>query len=389
MPQGPEFRVNTYTSYAQQRPSAAVDATGSFVVVWMSYRQDGSGDGVFGQRYSSSGSVLGPEFRVNTYTTSSQIFPSVASDASGSFVVVWMSQDGWADGVFGQRYAASGAPLGPEFRVNTYTTDQQQRPLVAVGPSGGFVVVWNSAGQDGSGFGLFGQRYDGTGTPVGGEFRVNTYTTYAQTYPSVAFDPSGTFVVVWTSGQDGSQGGIVGQRFSASGAPLGGEFRVNSYTTGNQFEPSVSASAGLFVVVWTGASPDGSSDILGQRYAISGAPLGGEFRVNSYTTGGQGFASTTVDAAGSFVVVWASPQDGSGFGIFGQRYDSSGTPLGPEFRANTYTTGQQFFSDVGSDSTGRFVIAWGSSAQDGSGYGVFGQRFSAISPVELMRFGVE
>ena len=50
--------------------------------------------------------------------------PSVASDAAGNFVVVWDSadQDGSDVGVFGQRYASSGAPLGPEFRVNTYTT---------------------------------------------------------------------------------------------------------------------------------------------------------------------------------------------------------------------------------------------------------------------------
>ena len=47
----------------------------------------------------------------------------MASDSSGNFVVVWMSdsQDGSSDGVFGQRYASSGTPLGPEFRVNTYT----------------------------------------------------------------------------------------------------------------------------------------------------------------------------------------------------------------------------------------------------------------------------
>src|SRR5205814_1118008 len=116
--------------------------------------------GVFGQRYANTGAPIGPEFRVNTYTTSYQNVPRLASDASGNFVVVWSSysQDGSNDGVFGQRYASTGAPLGPEFRVNTYTTNSQGVPAVASDSSGNFVVVWMSE-QDGSSSGVFGQRY--------------------------------------------------------------------------------------------------------------------------------------------------------------------------------------------------------------------------------------
>lgn len=51
MPLGPEFRVNTYTTSEQRYPSLGADASGSFVVAWQSYTQDGSRDGVFGQRY--------------------------------------------------------------------------------------------------------------------------------------------------------------------------------------------------------------------------------------------------------------------------------------------------------------------------------------------------
>ena len=98
---------------------------------------------------------------MNTYTTSAQHEASVDADSSGNFVVVWISngQDGSSYGVFGQRYASSGAPSGLEFRVNTYTTNNQRRPSVTADPSGNFVVIWQSSGQDGSGFGVFGQRY--------------------------------------------------------------------------------------------------------------------------------------------------------------------------------------------------------------------------------------
>src|SRR3712207_7151549 len=51
----------------------------------------------------------------------------------------------------------------------------------------------------------------------GGEITVNTYTTDVQTYPQVAIDGSANFVVVWQSnGQDGGGNGIYGQRFNAS-----------------------------------------------------------------------------------------------------------------------------------------------------------------------------
>jgi hypothetical protein len=100
--------------------------------------------------------------------------------------------------------------------------------------------------------------------------------------------------------------------------------------------------------------------------------------------------SVASESSGNFVVVWESSyQDGSNYGVFGQRYDSTGEPLGPEFRVNTYTLHAQDIPAVASDSSGNFVVLWGSYSQDGWGYGVFGQRFGAIDPVELMRFRVE
>ena len=168
--------------------------------------------------------------------------------------------------LFARAAVPQGDPLGPEFRVNTFITGDEIASSVARDPSGNFVVVWNSP-QDGSSDGVFGQRYNGSGVPLGSEFRVNTYTTGFQEFPSVAADSTGNFVAVWHSNQEGSVG-IVGQRFASSGAPLGSEFRVNTYTTGNQYFPSVAAdSAGNFVVVWTSYGQDGSGlGIFAQRY---------------------------------------------------------------------------------------------------------------------------
>jgi len=394
-PVGPEFRVNTYTGDNQVIASVASDSV-NFVVVWNSQGQDGSGYGVFGQRYAASGVPLGGEFRVNTFTTGAQVRAAVAADSAGNFVVVWdsLGQDGSSYGVFGQRYASSGAPLGPEFRVNTSTASAQAYPAVASDASGNFVVAWESLAQDGSDFGVFGQRFASSGAPLGSEFRVNTYTPNTQDDESVASDSSGNFVVVWRSRfQDGSDFGVFGQRFASSGVPLGSEFRVNTYTSNYQTYPSVAADgSGNFVVAWVsfpGQDGDGLG-VFGQRYASSGAPTGPEFRVNTFTTQNQYSPSVASDSSGNFVVAWVSPIPGfSNRDIFGQRFASSGTPLGPEFRVNTYTTFVQYKPTVASDAAGNFVVVWQGFNQDDLAYGIVGQRFSQILPVELMHFRVE
>ena len=398
-PVGPEFRVNTYTTDFQILPGVASDSSGNFVVVWTSNSEDGSGLGVFGQRFAGSGATVGTEFRVNSYTTSDQYLSAVSSDASGNFVVTWTSpglEGSGGYGIFGQRYSNIGAPLGPQFHVNTYTTNSQSRPSIASDSLGNFVVTWESIGQDGSDWGVFGQRYVSSGAPVGPEFRINTYTTNAQRISSVASDGSGNFVVVWASypGQDGSTFGVFGQRYASSGAPLGTEFRINTYTSDAQTGPSIALDAsGNFVVVWTSYAQKGSnSGVFGQRYNSSGAPVGPEFHVNTYTAGYQFDPTVAADSTGNFVVVWVSSpgQDGSSYGVFGQRYSNSGAPLGPEFRVNTYTTDDQLDPAVAADSTGRFVVVWTSyPGQDGSSVGLFGQRYSQIVPVELMQFRVE
>ena len=136
----------------------------------------------------AQGNPVGPEFRVNTYTTGFQSYPDVAADTSG-FVVTWFGdQDGSGYGVFGQRFSSSGAPLGSEFAVNTFTTGDQMFSSVASDPAGNFVVAWQSDGQDGSSFGVFGQRYSASGSPLGPEVRVNSFTTLGQSSPVVATD---------------------------------------------------------------------------------------------------------------------------------------------------------------------------------------------------------
>src|SRR5688572_25448773 len=69
--------------------------------------------------------VAGPEFRVNANTAGSQAAAAVAADADGDFVVAWEDDDGGLHGIFAQRFSRAGVALGGEFRVNTFTTGSQ------------------------------------------------------------------------------------------------------------------------------------------------------------------------------------------------------------------------------------------------------------------------
>ena len=392
---GLEFRVNTFTTGSQfySRAAIAADANGNFVVAWQNIGQDGSGYGVYAQRYNAAGAAQGAEFRVNTFTAGHQNEPTVAMDADGDFVIAWQSDRGFPSGydVYAQRYSAAGVPQGAEFRVNTYTTNFQNEPSIAMDALGDFVVAWQSADQDGSAYGVYGRRYNAAGTAQGGEFRANTHTNNSQTFPTAAMDADGDFVIAWQSGyQDGSNQGVYAKRYNASGVVQGGEFRVNTYTTERQWFPSIAmGAAGNFVIIWEDlGGADGSSlGVFGQRYDSAGVAQGIEFRVNSYTTDGQGRPSVTCDAAGNFLVAWESNlQDGSARGIYAQRFDAGGAPQQSEFRVNTYTTDTQQFPAVAMDRDGDFVVAWDSNGQDGSNNSVYAQRYAVVPSVTASEF---
>jgi hypothetical protein len=328
---------------------------------------------------------LGEEFRVNSYTTGSQGSAHVASH-SGGFVVVWAGpdQDPGSAGVFGQRYDASGGPVGSEFQVNTYTTGPQWGARVATDEDGDFVVVWLSEGQGDS---IFGQLFDAEGSPTGGEFFVGMGEDNLSVR-DVGMDAEGNFVVVWDRGNFWAWGLVLARRFDASGNPLGSEFLVSEATTWDvHHQPAIAvADGGDFVVTWTSAygSPTYCCrEVLGRRYDASGSALGDAFVV-TWEDMYQGQSDVAMDRHGEFVVVWASfavcPFDdedctpsspNAAFGIVGQRFDSEGNKVGLGFTVKATTTNYTRWPGVGARGDDEFVVVW--HEDYGAGYDVRGR----------------
>jgi cysteine-rich repeat protein len=388
VPVGSEFQVNTYTTSEQgdRTVAAAADPAGNFVIVWNGAQDDGDYSGVFGQRYNSAGHRLGSEFQVNSYTSRFQGYDgaSVAMDAGGNFVVAWTSDDyrhyPSSDdnyGIFAQRFASAGGGQGGEFQVNTLApyAYYRRRPDVAADGAGTFVVVWSTYGQDGSGWGVFGQRHDSAGATIGGQFQVNTYTTDDQGYrvSSVAADAAGNFVVVWPGNGSGYSRDVLGQRFDSTGAKVGNEFQVNTTTYLGPSTDVASDAAGNFVVVWNGVDGD-YTGVLGQRFDSTGATIGGEFQVNTYTTGEQGYRglALTSDPDGNFVVAWAGEAAGTGgdYAVVVQQFDSTGAKVGGELQVADGGVDRHSLA-LAAAASGDFVVAWKSYP----GSDVFAQRF--------------
>lgn len=331
----------------------------------------------------SSNATAGAETRVNTYTTDVQAGPSMTALADGGWLVTWLSrpQDGDGNGIYQQRYDADGNSVGTETHVSTYTTGAQSSPSVTTLTDGGWVVTWYSNGQDGDDNGIYLQRYHADGITSGTETLVNTNTAFAQYDPSVTSLSDGGWVVTWTSqGIDANATGISQQRYDVNGDMAGGETVVNTYATANQEEPSVAALAGGgWVVTWGSDGADGNGyGICQQRYDAQGVAAGSEIQVNTFTTGRQASSSVTGLADGGWVVAWASRgQDGDDAGIYLQRYDASGATDGGETQVNTYTDADQLGVSITELSDHGWVVAWYSSVQDGGSSGIYQQRYDA------------
>jgi hypothetical protein len=268
---GDEFLVNEHTANVQNGPSVAMDADGDFVVSWTSYGQDGDRDGVYAKRFNILGQAQTNELQVNTTGVNRQQGSDVAMDANGNFVVTWESdtQDGSSTGIYAQRFNAGGTKLGGEFLVNQNTSDKQDNAKVAMDSAGNFVVTWSSFGQDGSGYGIYARRYNQAGTPLSNEFLVNQTTLNWQVTPDVGMDTAGNFVITWSSQRDSNvvsgalDYGIYARMYNADGSDFVSttsgqtlrEWRVNAQTIYNQMDPAVGvAQNGQFTIVW--ASPD-------------------------------------------------------------------------------------------------------------------------------------
>jgi hypothetical protein len=152
----PEFVVDH--TYFPRQPAIA-GGQGSFVIVWERFvapTPSDPHDPIYAQRVSSTGSLIGSPFRVNTTApVSGNPSPAVAIDAAGRIAVAWLH-----NGVTGRSLTADGLPFGGEYVINASSV-QDADPGLAATTRGSFVAVWTDPNRDasrgGSQWGIYGQ----------------------------------------------------------------------------------------------------------------------------------------------------------------------------------------------------------------------------------------
>lgn len=181
--------------------------------------------------------------------------PAVESQLHGSYVVTWAQETapGGPKDIYKLSFAADGTPQGAPVRVNSHLPGDQSRPAIGMSRyTGDYVIVWQSDAQDGDGYGIYGRRYAAGGALLGDEFRVNTRTKGDQLQPTVGMDDNGAFVVAFAADINGagSDRDIFYQRYDANGAAIGNQGNVSSLAPGDAETPSIAVDISGFTVAW-------------------------------------------------------------------------------------------------------------------------------------------
>ena len=196
-----------------------MDAAGNFIITWAADQTDGSGFGIFAQRFDAAANKRGTAIAINAVTNDRQIDARVGMDSTGEFVVTWSSFQNAANGfdIYARRFSAAGVALdASEFRVNKTVAQPQVTPDIEMDGKGDFVIVWSAFDQDNYDVnnvtshdnGIYAAMYNiKSATPVLGEYRVNATTVGDQIAPAIAMDAAGDCTIAWT-GPAGATTGI-------------------------------------------------------------------------------------------------------------------------------------------------------------------------------------
>jgi hypothetical protein len=357
-------RVNTTVTGTQLQPSVARLTEGGYVIVWAypglpfsqwcAQRYDAGGTPVGGE-----GPCIGTGDLVDT--------PVVAGLAGGGFAAAWVSTDPDGTGIWTVQYRADGTATDFARFANTTQAGDQADVAIAALTGGGYVITWRS-GSD-----IYARRYDASGAPLGPEVQINTYSRPGtRSMPAVAGLADGGYVITWMSQfQDAARSvGIYAQRFSAAGSPVGGETLVSTdnFTSLN---PAVAGlGGGGFVITWESMTTDGNV-IVAQRFAAGGTAAGNPGTVKPITVPAttcfvplptpcpaesQAQSAVAPLDDGGYVITWASEfRAGGTSAVYARRYAADGAPAGSAQAVSTAPGSRPTVSGTGG---GGFVIAW-------------------------------
>ncbi len=278
-PLATEFPINSITYASQWRPLIAPTPTGGWVVAWSG---DFDGNAYF-KVLSSTGASLTGDVMANTFTYDAQVDTAVAVNPSGTIFIAFIDFSGHGNvgtglNLFGRTFDSAGNPIqAQEFALTSFTSNGDQRdPRAAADGLGRFFVVWESQFGDGSRYGIFARVFDAAGAPLAPEFQVNTTTADDQREARIAVDQLGRSLIAWQDFSAGTGSArIRARRFNGQANPLGPDFVVNENPATAVSLPSVAmdTSGSDMMIGFQGPGVLGNGlDVYAKRFASNPGP---------------------------------------------------------------------------------------------------------------------
>lgn len=334
LPRGGEISVSQELAANDSDTDIAIATDGSFVVVWDHYNGSNGYDSL-ARVYNADGSPKTDEFIVHQSTSGHQWLPNVAMAPEGHFTIVWTEasgRDGNGAGVYMRSFDPDAHASSDDELVNSQTNGHQHQGDIAMNKDYCVITYTDMSGADGSGNGVFGRLIRLADNYKYNTQQINVQSSGNQDMPSIAMRTDGRFVIAWVSAsQDGDAAGIFARMFPLSlSNPTGtgissgnSEFQVNTYTASDQIYPSVAMSGdGYFLISWHSQNQDGTPyAIYAQRYDYRFADkIGGEFQVDSLTSGSQMYPGVALANSRRASIAWAS-NDADGIGVAMKQFE--------------------------------------------------------------------
>ena len=245
-----DIKINSDPIYTnEQSASVAASEEGNFIVTWTGVE---NAKDIYAQLLNGNGTKIGSNFKVNDDAgTYDQFEPEAAMNDSGSVVIIWTDNrsGGTTTDIYAQCYNKNGNTIGNNFKVNGSTT-KNIKPSVDMNGDGKFVITWIDT-TDGL-RNIYAARYDQSGSLLGSIISVSSSQVgSALAKPDVAIDSAGAFTIVWQDGREGSMD-IYQQKYSSAGAASGSNARCHAKRIeSSQVNPAITyLGKNIFQIIW-------------------------------------------------------------------------------------------------------------------------------------------
>jgi len=281
-------------------PDLAVNASGAAVAVWLYY--GGANSEVWAASFAPEDGWGTPE-RIAAYEDFAR-YPRVALDPSGNAVAVWQHGRGDPDEVSAAVYASAGG-WQAAVKLDYGFSGSSFAPTVAMDASGNAVAVWvRSTGDRHT---IVAARRTRTGD-WGEVTRIDEQQMGYPNAPEVAMDPAGNAIAIWSGNDDGVPWRAFANRFTVDGG-WGNPENIDDRAPGSSYDHRIAMDGeGNAIAVWRKEEeeqPDWPSRIWANRFTPASGWEAEPSRIESLDGAGRSRApAIAINARGEAVVVW-------------------------------------------------------------------------------------